>query len=41
VKEKPARAKSYRFEFPFPRDIVPELLDLTESERRRFDGLDL
>ncbi|MBV8137611.1 MAG: hypothetical protein JO121_18585 [Deltaproteobacteria bacterium] len=28
--------QAYEFEFPFPLDIVPELLNLTESERRIF-----
>jgi hypothetical protein len=30
-------AKTYRFEFSFPLAIVPELFDLTDSERRLFE----
>lgn len=33
------RPKSFRFEFPFPLDLVPELFNLTESERRAFERL--
>jgi hypothetical protein len=30
-------AERQRFDFPFPLDLVPELLDLSESERRVFE----